>query len=177
MEELEGVGGYLGRCSARREAAGDELSAAAVVVAAVAGGDVVVPGSLGGGERAGKLREEVGRRFPGLFWIEGGWTRVPHGELRVAATMACGGASGRTGASSIRLENGKGVEREVGNVCCASKRERIGAKAQVGRFGTSSPWRFEQTSLAVLAGGSARGRPAVDAGARRETERREERRW
>ena len=28
MEELEGVGSYLGRCSARREADGDELSAA-----------------------------------------------------------------------------------------------------------------------------------------------------
>ena len=26
MEELEGVGGYLGRCSARREAAGEGLA-------------------------------------------------------------------------------------------------------------------------------------------------------
>ena len=77
-----------------------------------------------------------------------------------------GGARG-AGASSIRLGDGKGVEREVGNACCASQRRRRGARAQVGwRRGAwhdaLSPWRFERPSSACAQGNGAawRGREA-----------------
>ena len=55
------------------------------VVAAAWGGAPVREGS---GGWAGKLLEEVGRRFPGLFWAGRGRKDELDGELPAAATMA-----------------------------------------------------------------------------------------
>ena len=73
----------------------------------------------GEGERewAGELLWEV---VVCSIWEGGGRRGELHGAQAKPTAMAGGGKLRRTGTSSIRLRDGKRVEREVGNACCAS---------------------------------------------------------
>ena len=88
------------------------------------------PMALGGDERVGEHRWKMRKASVASIWAEEGRRWLYRGEVGAAAVaMACGGARG-AGASSIRLGDGKGVEKEVGNVRYASSRGRRGPRAQ-----------------------------------------------
>jgi len=71
-------------------------------------------------ERAGELQWEAGEVVVRSVWEGGGRRGELHGAQAKLTAMAGGGKLRRTGTSSIRLRDGKRVEREVGNACCAS---------------------------------------------------------
>ena len=116
------------------------------------------PMALGGGEWVGEHRWKVRKGSVASIWAEEGRRWWFRGEVGAAAVaMACGGARG-AGASSIRLGDGKGVEREVRNMRCASSRGRRGPRAQGDGEGAHGTARRRR--------GTSSGRPRH---ARRET--------
>ena len=109
------------------------------------------PMALGGGERVGEHRWKVRKGSVASIWAEEGWRWWFRGEVGAAAVaMACSGTRG-AGASSIRLGDGKGVEKEVGNVRCASSTGRRGPRAQGDGEGAHGTTRRRR--------GASRGRP------------------
>jgi hypothetical protein len=117
-------------------------------------------------ERWGEGRQASQRHGEGRCGVGLAWGRPEEGspqQARRGRRPWRAAALGCIGASSLRLGDGKGVEREVGNVCCSSERERRGARMQVGRLSMSSSWRFERPSSVCAQGDGAawRGRETL----------------
>ena len=74
---VDGGGPAMELCSRRRRRA--------------AGGGGAAPATPGDGDLAVELQEEVGRRFPRLFWAGRGRNDELDGELRTAAMLCRGG--------------------------------------------------------------------------------------
>ena len=149
------------------------------------------PEALGGGGRADEHSRATGKLANGLGWAEGGRSKGLHGEVgAAAAAMARGGAraywgeldsargwegSGEGGRERVLCERkgkerGEGAGRPARHIVAVALRAailgvRAGRQRRVARprdFGEKPG-----AGKAVLAGGSAHGRPAVGAGARR----------
>jgi len=128
------------------------------------GGGGGAPAALGGGGRAWENQWRPGKFSGGLGCAEGGRSKGLHGEVgAAAAAMARGGARAYRGElDSARGWEGSG-EGGRERVLRAQRRKR-GARAQVGRLGTSSPCRFERTSSACAHGDGAAWRDRETSG-------------